>query len=268
MLFPFEVVKSAWAGSVVYPPGGRFGPRIQQDIQLVMLYTGEMNVMIDDRELHVEPGNVLLLKPGHEETFVFSKTEETWHRWIAVHVHHLDSDLQERLYKLPELLPLTEDINRLIDLMLNIQRDALPVDPVLLSLGMTAIHLYPTQTLTANRQLEKHPAVYSTLSWIQKHYSEEISLTNLSVQAGVSPEHLVRLFKQSEGYPPIHYLWNYRVNKAIELLTNTGLTITEIAHSCGFKTSHHLSRLIKQSSGRTATDIRLMSWSGLRKDKQ
>lgn len=86
------MVKSAWAGSVVYSPGGRFGPRIQQDKQMIMLYTGEMNVKIDERELHVEPGNVLLLKPGHEETFLFSKTEETWHRWISIHVPHLNSD--------------------------------------------------------------------------------------------------------------------------------------------------------------------------------
>ena len=139
----FEAISAAAAGSIVYPPGGRFGPRIQQDIQLVMLYTGEMIVTIDGRELRVQPGNVVLLKPGHEESFVFSRTEETWHRWIAVHVPSLEDETRERLYTLPEYLPLTEEMNRLTDLMLHLQRQALPTDPVLLSLGLAALHLYP-----------------------------------------------------------------------------------------------------------------------------
>lgn len=265
VMFNFESIRYAWAGSIVYLPGGSYGPRYQQDIQLVMLYTGEMNVNIDGRDLHVMPGNVVLLKPGHVETFTFSKTEETWHRWIAVGIHQLEPYLIEHLYTLPELLPLTDEMNKLIELMLNIQRYADAYDPALLSLGMASIHLYPSEMLRMHQQQEKHPAVYSTLAWVRDHYTEELSLRDLASLSGVSPEHLVRLFKRSEGVPPIQYLWNYRITKAIELLTNTGLTVSEIALRCGFKTSHHLSRLIKKSSGRTATEIRRVAFTGLKK---
>ena len=44
---PSLVVESANAGTVVYPPGGKFGPRIQQDLQLVMLHTGSLEIDID-----------------------------------------------------------------------------------------------------------------------------------------------------------------------------------------------------------------------------
>lgn len=263
LMVTLESLKSAWAGSIVYLPGGSYGPRYQHDIQLVMLYTGEMNVNIDGRELHVKPGNVVLLKPGHEETFTFSKTEETWHRWIAVGIHQLDPSLIEHLYTLPEVIPLTEEMNKLIELMLNIQCYADAYDPALISLGMASIHLYPSVTVRIRQIQEKHPAVYKTLAWVRDHYSEELSLKDLASLSGVSPEHLVRLFKRSEGLPPIQYLWNYRITKATELLTNTGLTVNEIALRCGFKTSHHLSRLIKKSSGRTATEIRRVAFSGI-----
>lgn len=262
---PFDTLENAYAGSIVYPPGGRFGPRIQQDIQLVMLYTGEMNVSIDGRHVRVLPGQLMLLKPGHEETFIFSKTEQSWHRWISVHLTELSDETREALYQLPECLSLTEEMNRLTDLMLTVQRQVPNNDSSILSLGLAAIHLYPIESKRVLLQKEKHPAVYSTLSWIHEHYSEEITLEKLAIQARLSPEHLLRLFKTNVKSTPIHYLWEYRINKAVELLNSTGLTVTEIAHRCGFKTSHHFARLIKQFTGKTATEIRQLSWSGLRK---
>ncbi|OBZ17468.1 MULTISPECIES: AraC family transcriptional regulator [Bacillales] len=255
----------ATAGSIVYPPGGRLGPRIQQDVQLVMLYTGEMSVEIDGKMLSIGPGHVALLKPGCEENFTFSRTEETWHRWIAVHLNDLSEPARQALDQLPASLPLTEEMNRLLDLMLNVQRYAQAEDPAVVSLGLAALYLYPTESRRALLQKEKHPAIYQVLSLIHERYMEELTLAMLASQAGLSPEHLVRLFKQDEQTTPIAYLWSYRIGKAIELLTSTGLNVTEISHRCGFKTSHHFARMVKQSTGRTASEIRRMSWSGMRK---
>jgi len=262
MSLPLHQVQSAYAGSIVYPPGGRYGPRIQQDLQLVLLYTGEMTVTIDGRPLHVQPGHVVLLKPGHEELFTFSKTEETWHRWISVRVAALPEEVRTTLYQLPEFLPLTEEMNKLTDLMLGMLRHVPPIDATMLSLGLAAIHLYPTETRRLYLQQEKHPALYAALTWINAHYADEISLHALADHAGVSQEHLIRLFKQHEQSTPMQYLWCYRVNRAVELLMNTGLTVSEIAERCGFKTSHHFARLMKQYKGRTASEIRKVSWNG------
>ncbi len=261
-LLPFAEPRAAYAGSVVYPPGGKFGPRIQQDIQLVMLYTGEMNVTIDGRLLSVSPGHVALLRPGRLENFIFSKSEQTWHRWIAVRVSVVDERLRRILDELPEVLPLTEPMNRLADLMLQRQRQvARPDDPVLRSLGLAALHLYPNEPVRNVRAEEKHPAVYAAIDYIRTHYADPISLTLLASHAGVSPEHLLRLFKRHEDQPPIGYLWRFRVERAVDLLTNTGLTVTEIADRCGFQTSHHLARLLKKTTGSTAKEIRRLSWN-------
>lgn len=259
----FDTLRYAHAGSIVYPPGGRYGPRIQQDLQLVLLYTGEMTVTIDGRSLHVQPGHVVLLKPGHEESFAFSKTEETWHRWISVRVSPLSEELRNTLHQLPEMLPLTEEMNKLADLMLSMQRHVSPNDSTILSLGLAAIHLYPTETRRLLLQREKHPALYNVLTWIHEHFAEHMTLHDLAGHAGVSSEHLIRLFNQYEHLTPMQYLWNYRANRAAELLTNTGLTVSEIAERCGFKTSNHFARLIRQYKGRTASEIRQVSWSGL-----
>lgn len=260
--FSFDRLTHAVAGSIVYPPGSRFGPRIQQDIQLVMLYTGEMTVTFSGRPLRVTPGHVVLLKPGVEETFFFSKSEDSWHRWIAVHFEELSETAVETLNELPECLPLSEEMNLLVDLMIHLNRQSAPTDADVRSLGLAALHLYPRDSEKSLHKREKHPAVYAALAAIRENYAGELSLAQLANAAGASPEHLVRLFKKHEHTSPIHYLWQYRVNRAVELLTHTGLTVSEIAARCGFKTSHHLARLVKETTGRTATDIRRTSWSG------
>ncbi len=257
---PIETLQSAVAGSVVYPPGGKFGPRVQQDIQLVLLYTGDMRVTIDDRELHVLPGHVALLKPGHEEMFTFSRMEETWHRWISVHVEPFSLELQDDLYRLPACLPISEPLNRLTDLMLILRQQANPADQVMRSLGLAALQLYPVETQKALLMQEKHPALYKSQSWIHEHYADDLSLKDIAGQADVSPEHLVRLYRRYERITPIQYLWRIRIQRATELLTSTGLTVTEIAHLSGFKTSHHLARLLKQATGKTASEIRRSVW--------
>lgn len=44
---PSVEVNKTFVGNIVYPPGGRYGPRLQADIQLVLLHTGSMEVRID-----------------------------------------------------------------------------------------------------------------------------------------------------------------------------------------------------------------------------
>jgi AraC-like DNA-binding protein len=257
--FPFDNVISAVAGSVVYPPGGRFGPRLQKDIQLVLLYTGNMDVTIEGKLLQVQPGHIILLTPGREETFVFARKEETWHRWISVHLTELSEDAIHYLNSLPIILPLTEEMNRLTDLMLSLQIQSQQDDLLMRTLGLAALHLYPSESIQYRQQREKHPSVYMAISWIRDHYAREFTLIELAKQSGISPEHLVRLFRKDMRRTPIQYVWEYRVERAMELLIHTGISVFEVAQRCGFKTSHHFSRMIKQATGRTPTQIRQSS---------
>lgn len=39
---PTFEVKDCYAGTVIYPPGGTYGPRQQVEIQLILLHSGTM----------------------------------------------------------------------------------------------------------------------------------------------------------------------------------------------------------------------------------
>lgn len=258
----FNGIMSAWAGTIIYPPGGRYGPRVQDDLQLVLLHSGEMLVEIDGITHQITPGSVVFLKPEHHEQFIFSSRGETWHRWISVHVNDLSQKEKACFEEMPLFQPISEELNRLTDMMLSLQHELPSDSDVLRSLGMSAILLYISGISRARAQEEVHPSVLLAKSLIHSAYHEELSLTLLAKHAGVSPEHLVRLFRTYEHTTPIKYLWQHRVLRALELLTHTGLSITEITFTCGFKSTYHFARMVKVQTGKTPRDARLYSWKG------
>ncbi|SDM86197.1 AraC family transcriptional regulator, arabinose operon regulatory protein [Paenibacillus sp. yr247] len=256
----FNHIDTATVGTIVYPPGGRYGPRIQQDIQLVLLHTGSMEVAIDGVVFRLEPGNVALLKPGHIEHFAFADNQDSWHRWVAVRVQPLSVDDVKALEQLPFSIPISEHLNRITDLMLTIRSEHADTGTVMRSLGHTAIQLFISELSKAQLQKDIHPSVLRAKSYIHQAFKEEIGLTMIAAKTGVSDEHLVRLFRKYEHTTPIKYVWHYRVLRAIELLTHTGLSISEIAQRSGFKTSYHFARMVKQQTGKTPSEIRASSW--------
>lgn len=259
--FPSRCIHSAVAGTIIYPPGGHFGPRLQQDVQLVLLHTGQMEVSVDGILHTVSPGHVAILKPGHMEHFVFAKGQETWHRWIAVNLPEVSEETDKHLNSLPFSLPISEDLNRLTDLMLSLRSSYPETSEVLRSLGQTALYLYEAEISRIHREAP-HPSVERAKSLIHIHFQEDLSLEHLAWDVGLTPEHLVRLFRKFEATTPMKYLWHYRVLRANEMLIQTGLPIGEIAHRCGFKTSYHFARTIKQATGRTPSEIRTLHWKG------
>jgi len=71
------------AGEVVYPPGGRLGPRRQHDVELVLVHSGSARIAVDGVERPLlNAGWVGLLVPGHRESFAFADGEPTHHSWV------------------------------------------------------------------------------------------------------------------------------------------------------------------------------------------
>jgi AraC family transcriptional regulator of arabinose operon len=253
---PFAV-NGAFAGTVTYNPGGTYGPRLQEDLQLVLLHSGSMTVTIDGTKHTVAAGQTALLKPGHMEHFAFAAKRETWHRWIAVSVEPLTAAAVAQFDRLPLALRLSDQMNQLTDTILSLQRDGTAADAELLrTLGRSAVLLFLEEHNRTSFNDGKHPSVLIAKEAIHSQYADELDLSQLAHLAGMSPEHLIRLFRRDEGMTPIQYLWKYRAKQGVDLLSSTGLTIGEVAEQAGFKTSYHFARTIKNHTGQTPSDIR------------
>jgi AraC family transcriptional regulator of arabinose operon len=102
-----------------------------------------------------------------------------------------------------------------------------------------------------------HPAVENATAWARRHLHEAFTLPDLAHRAGISPAHLIRLFKRDLGRRPMEWVWEQRCCTAADHLRDTGLGIKEIAYRCGFPTPQHFSRRFRKYSGLSPTAHRM-----------
>lgn len=92
--------------------------------------------------------------------------------------------------------------------------------------------------------------------YIEGHYSSDITLGVLSDLAGVSPEHICRIFKQATSLSPMQYIKKVRVARAKEMLADTTLPIEQIACDCGFLNPSSFYETFKQFTNTTPAKYR------------
>ena len=99
-------------------------------------------------------------------------------------------------------------------------------------------------------------AVRRAKDYLAAHVDEQVELENLARAAGLSPFHLIRVFRKATGMTPHNWLIDRRVHMACNLL-RAGLSATHVAAQCGFSDQSHLTRVFKSRLGITPGRFRL-----------
>ena len=100
------------------------------------------------------------------------------------------------------------------------------------------------------------PSVQKAQGWMQKHYSEPLSLDALSAEVSLSKYHLIKLFRRYLGETPGKYFTKIRIEKSKHLLENTRLSVEEIATSVGFSDASSYIRCFKVRENSTPARFR------------
>jgi len=88
-----------------------------------------------------------------------------------------------------------------------------------------------------------------TALWIDTHASEEINLNDAAREAGLSPLHFLRLFRNVLGVTPHQYLVRSRLRRAAKLLAEEERAITDIAFDVGFGDLSNFVRSFHRAAG-------------------
>ena len=87
------------------------------------------------------------------------------------------------------------------------------------------------------------------IRYIEKHYAEDVTITEIAKEFGVSASFLSRIFKKEIGIPIHEYLNQYRISKSLSLLKTH--SITEVGYICGFCDNSHFISIFKKYIGTT-----------------
>jgi YesN/AraC family two-component response regulator len=138
-----------------------------------------------------------------------------------------------------------EDVRRLDYAAVTFQsKNILSVDEVLASLQRSfsgqPVLPQPTSTL-----------VKRVLAYLHQNYTRAFSRQEIATAIGVSKNYLSEIFRQEMGLSPWECLNRLRIQRAKELLRDTGETITAIAAQVGFEDSAYFSRVFHKWVGQS-----------------
>ena len=86
-------------------------------------------------------------------------------------------------------------------------------------------------------------------AYIEAHSAEKYSLAEMAKALFVNGSYLMRTFKRHTGMTPLAYHHRLRCAKAKELLSSSGLTVSQVGEAVGYVSSAHFSHIFRKYEG-------------------
>jgi len=120
---------------------------------------------------------------------------------------------------------------------------------------MTRLYRSPgIETQSPNRA---EPAqIWKARNFIHQNLDGELSLRKVAGFVNISANHLSEKFKQVTGVKFVDYIARTRFEKALQLLPDQKVRISEIAFAAGFQSLSQFNRSFKKFAGKSPTEYR------------
>ena len=115
------------------------------------------------------------------------------------------------------------------------------------------------QDNTTPEEKKQAPAAVQIKEYLETHYAEKITLSQMSEVFYRDPAYLSALFKKNTGMTITEYLCRCRINAAKAYLSYTDETLESIADKTGFFDSPHLCRTFFRKEGMSPNQYRILA---------
>ena len=135
---------------------------------------------------------------------------------------------------------------------------ALFVQGIAQSLAVHLVRTYPAPDGPREQRRGGLPAfrLRKVTALLEAHLAEDLPLARLAQEAGYSPSHLSRLFKQTTGFSLTQYLTRLRMTHARRLLRETARSMIEIGLEVGYTNPSHFAHAFQRQEGITPSAYR------------
>lgn len=140
-----------------------------------------------------------------------------------------------------ERIPSANGILQITSLLLLLQEMAVFTEKRLLA----SPNFHESLSSFGNSRIEK------IMSYLNDHYTRNISLKEISSLAAMNPTAFCRYFKENTGKTFMQYITEMRVGYACKLLKAKDMSISHISMECGFDCIIHFNRTFKKLTGFT-----------------
>ena len=106
------------------------------------------------------------------------------------------------------------------------------------------------------RQTGTEQALRRVLHYLNEHYRESMSRSDIAKAVGYNESYISHLFSQTMGTSLPEYVHMMRIDDACHMLKDTELTVTQIATELGFGSIRNFNRIFLKRTGVSPKDYR------------
>jgi AraC family transcriptional regulator len=217
------------------------------DLWQLHLYNYSAELTVAGTTYAVAPGYVSLTPAGSTVEFDYQGRSE-----------HLYAHFRPHRSGEPSYVPIVQNAGDAAPLISGLLRSAIESSPS--GSGRTTAEIWTAlwriADLTPAATETGHPAVTAAIAYIEANLAQQLTVPALARLAGVSHNHLTRLFQQETGRTVIAYLRQRRMTRARHLLVSSTLSIPAIATSVGIPDLQAFNKTCRRELGASPRGIR------------
>lgn len=214
---------------------------------------GYGTVNVDDKTFHPHGGDSYLLQ-NNKKHFYYSDSETPWKK----HFINISGKLAERLiegYGLTDIsyfegLDLSDELLRIIEIAKSNADDRSPELISILNEIFLKMHNH------AEMDSEPMGIEVEMKDFLNTQIMTKFHIEDLCKHISKSESQTIRLFKKAYGITPYTYVLEKKIAMAKNLLSDTNLSIKQIASKLCFADEYYFSNIFKEKSGSTPTEYR------------
>ncbi len=201
---------------------------------------------VNNKPIPYQPGNVGFVTPGTK--VAFDRTGEG-----TEHVS-LTFSLVSRTETV--VIPAVASLGDLVDVRRQELADAYDWLHISIMRGLACAYNLLWSIAKPLDAFRKSDIIADAEALIMKRIATKINVATLADELAISHSHLLRLFRQEHGSTIQEYIRDKRVEIACQMITDTGMSVKEVANRVGMPDLQYFNKVIRASSGLSPTSLR------------
>ena len=228
--------------------------------EMSVIYEGRTDYLVNGNSFSLRNHSVHLVRPSDYHKQLTAEGEYFRYFNIMFSPEFVPEDTLAQIEK--DSVPLCANVNetewkdmlKLVKTVYNEFRRA-PDDPLTKILFRSTVEnicvylLRHIQTEKCAYEDSSYEPLRRAISFIHKNYREDLKLSDVAAQAGLSPTYFSAVFHKYIGTSFCHYLTDYRIQAAEKYLRSSDLSLKVIASVCGFTSYSHFVTVFKKYYG-------------------